>query len=67
MGGFILESLAGKSWRRDGATYWTRDDAEQEARRILRRGKATQVRVLPVEIGTEPVSTITPKGKGGTP
>jgi hypothetical protein len=65
MGGFMLESLAGKTWRRDGATYWTRVDAEQEARRILRRGKATQVRILSVEIGAEPVATITPEVNGG--
>ncbi len=57
MSGFLLETLAGRTWKRDGQTFWTRVDAEREAKRTLRRGKAVMVRVLPVEVGTEAVST----------
>lgn len=57
MSGFLLETLAGSSWRRDGRTYWTRECAEREARRVLRRGKAVEVRILPVDVGSEAVDT----------
>ena len=58
MRGYILELLAGRSWTRAGQTYWTRQDAELEAQRILRRGKAVEVRILPTEVDPEPVSTL---------
>ena len=58
MRGYILEILAGQSWRRDGKTYWTRADATGEANRILRRGKAVQVRILPVSIGCDAVESL---------
>ncbi len=66
MSGFLLEALAGRSWKRDGRTYWTQPDATREARRILRRGKATQVRILPVEIGEHAVNTLSANGQGAT-
>ena len=58
MGGFLLEALAGRSWTRDGRTYWTRPDAVREARRLLRRGKAVEVRIFPVTIGECAVDTL---------
>ncbi len=58
MGGFILEVLAGRSWTRQGQTYWTRIDAVREAERLLRRGKAVEVRVLAVEVGAEAVESL---------
>lgn len=57
MDGFILEALAGRSWKRDGRTFWTLADAKREALRILRRGKAVQVRVLPVEVQSAAIET----------
>ena len=58
MKGFILETLAGRSWRRDGKTYWTREAAEAEAARLIRRGKASHVRVLPVTVSEGAVSSL---------
>lgn len=57
MDGFILETLAGRTWKRDGRTFWTMPDAEREALRLLRRGKAVQVRVLPVEVQSTAIET----------
>ena len=51
MRGYILEVLAGRTWRRDGSTYWTAFDAKRAAQQILRRGKAVDVRILPVTVG----------------
>ena len=65
MNGFLLEMLAGRSWRRDGKTYRTCKDAEHEAERILRRGKAVRVRILPVEIGADAVVSFPAAVEGG--
>jgi len=62
MQGYVLETLAGRSWRRAGTTYWTFADAKKEAERILRRGKAVEVRILPVEVAGGAVAHL-PKGK----
>lgn len=59
MQGFILEVLAGRTWTRAGDTYWTQQDAQREAERIIRRGKAVEVRILPVTVGTEAVASVT--------
>lgn len=59
MRGYILELLAGRSWSRTGQTYWTQQDAELEAQRILRRGKAVEIRILTVEVAGEAAITLT--------
>ena len=53
MHGFILEIIAGRTWKREGMTFWTQADATLEAQRIMRRGKAVEVRILPVSIGEQ--------------
>lgn len=58
MRGFILETLAGRSWRREGMTYWTQEDAMREAKRVLRRGKAVEVRILRINIEADPVESM---------
>ena len=65
MRGYILELLAGRSWTRTGQTYWTRQDAELEAQRILRRGKAVEVRILTVEVAGEAAVTLTSSREEG--
>ncbi len=63
MTAFLLETLAGRTWKREGRLLWTRDDAEREAKRILRRGKAVEVRILQVEVGHEPVNILAADGE----
>ena len=58
MRGFLLDILAGRSWKRTGQTYFTQTDAVREAQRILRRGRAVEVRVVPVEIAAEAVESL---------
>mgnify|MGYP003381893173 CR=1 FL=1 len=58
MGGYILEVLAGRTWRREGTTFWTKGDAKREAERILRRGKAVEIRILPVNIGEDAIECL---------
>ena len=57
MRGFLLEVLAGRTWKRSGQTYFTLADANREAQRIIRRGKGIEVRVFPVEIGSDAVGS----------
>jgi len=64
MTAFLLETLAGRTWRRDGRLFWTRTNAEREARRILRRGKAVEVRILPTEVSHEPIDTLAASEEG---
>ena len=66
MVGYILETLAGRSWRRDGATFWTREGAKREAERILRRGKATEVRIIPVEVAADSIESLTSSDRRST-
>ena len=65
MRGYLLELLAGRSWIRTGQTYWTRQAAELEAQRILRRGKAVEVRILTVEVAGKAAVTLTSREEGG--
>ena len=65
MHGCFSEIFAGRSWRRDGKTVRTCKDAEHEAERILRRGKAVRVRILPVEIGADAVASFPAPVEGG--
>lgn len=58
MRGFILEILAGRTWRRDGTTYWTRQAARNEAKLLLSRGKAQEIRILPIEVNAKAVELL---------
>ena len=58
MDAFIFESLFSSGWKRGGETYWTLETAKIEARRLVRRGRARQVRILPLSVGLEPVATV---------
>ncbi len=64
MSGFILEVLAGRSWRREGTTYWTLTDAKRAAERVIRRGKGVQVRILPIDVGNTAVDSVTASTQG---
>ncbi len=66
MDAFILETLVSTGWRRSGETYWTRDSAYTEARRLLRRKLARRVRVLPITVGTSAVAEF-PAAEEATP
>ena len=66
MHGFILEILAGRTWRREGRTFWTRQAAASEAKLLLSRGKAQEVRILPVEVGGEAVESLTSATAGSS-
>lgn len=58
MRGFILEILAGRTWRCDGTTFWTRQAALDEAKLLLSRGKAQEIRILPVAVDEEAVEAL---------
>lgn len=59
MHGFILEILAGRTWRREGTTYWTQQAAATEAKLLLSRGKAQEVRILSIEVSADAVESFT--------
>jgi len=65
MDAFILETLVSTGWRRSGETYWTRESADKEANRLLRRKLARRVRVLPVAVGSSAVAEF-PATKGAS-
>ncbi len=55
MQGFILETLLSKGWRKGGEVFWTEEDATQAGHDLIRRRLARRVRVLPAEVGLDPV------------
>ncbi len=59
MCGFILEILAGQTWKREGRTFWTRQAATNEAKLLLSRGKAQEVRILQVQVNGDAVESLT--------
>ena len=65
MDAFILETLVSTGWRRSGETYWTRESADKEAKRLIRRKLARRVRVLPIEVGASAVAEF-PAKRGAT-
>ena len=56
MNAFILETLLSRGWRRGGEVYWTRSDAEQTARILLKRKVVRGVRILPIQVELNPVA-----------
>ena len=56
MDAFILETLVSTGWRRSGETFWTRDSADKEATRLIRRKLARRVRILPISVSPEAVA-----------
>jgi len=64
MNGYLLERLTSCGWRRTGELFWTLQTAEKEARRILRRKAAQLVRILPVTVSSDAVTTVEPKRSG---
>lgn len=55
MQGFVLETLLIKGWRKGGEVFWTEEDATQAALQLIQRRLARRVRILPAEIGLEPL------------
>jgi hypothetical protein len=58
MRGFILEILAGRTWRREGTTFWTHQAAQNEAKLLLCRGKAQEIRILPVDVDARAIESL---------
>ena len=48
MTGFVLERLVRAGWCLTGEVYWTRQDAELNATKMLRQKVVRRVRILPV-------------------
>ena len=59
MHGFILEILAGRTWKRKGRTFWTRQAAVNEAKLLIGRGRAQEVRILPIRVSGDAVESLT--------
>ncbi len=58
MQAFILETLLPKGWRKGGEVFWTQEDAAQSGSDLIRRRLARKVRILPAEVGLEPVAEL---------
>lgn len=58
MQAYILETLLSKGWRKGGEVFWTLGDATDNARQMIRRKTARQVRILPAKIDLEPVAEL---------
>ncbi len=50
MNGYILEMLVGEGWRRPSKTYWTREQADAEAEKLIKKSLARRVRILNVRV-----------------
>ncbi len=55
MQGFILETLLTKGWRKGGEVFWTKEDAIQAGVDLIRRQVSRRVRILPADVGLDPV------------
>jgi hypothetical protein len=58
MDAFVLEVIGSAGSRRGGRTFWTEQSAVREAERIVRSGKASNVRVLRAVIRERPVAIL---------
>ena len=64
MCGFILETVQGSACNRLGKIFWTEAAAHFEAKQIVNRGKAIAVRILPANVASDAIATVT-KAEGG--
>jgi len=58
MRAFLLEVVTSAGARKGGRTYWTEQAARRDAERLVRTGKAAQVRILPVNVSDRPCADI---------
>lgn len=63
MKAYLLERLFPTGWRRNGELHWRLSDAKAEARRLVDKGNARAIRVLPVNVEGESVYSIEPDGE----
>jgi len=58
MEAYLFEILLTRGWRRGGEIYWTLDDAKRQAGAMVKQKIARRVRILPVEVGLQPVAEL---------
>lgn len=58
MEAFVLETLRNKGWQRGGEIFWTKADAEDAARKLIKNSHARQARVLKAQLDLTPVSEV---------